>query len=320
MVKKITFFTESYNQTVENPDNPNKWIIKWDRELDKYRARQIKATFSEKAIVKCYYRPFTKKWLYYDKYFNGMTYQWPKMVVDGSNRFIAFTAPGAIRPFHLLASRNIIDLHLTGDSQVIPFVKSGTVSNITPWALSKFQNRYPTDSISEADIFNYVYAVLHNPAYRKKYELNLKRDFPRIPFYQNFKKWANWGKELLDLHIDFESQQPFPLQRTDIEITKSPKPKLKADRETGTIFIDDITTLTGIPEIAWEYRLGFRSALEWVLDQYKPIEISDKIIAEQFDNYNFTEWKETLIELMGKVCTVSVKTLEIMELMEKEEG
>ena len=55
------------------------------------------------------------------------------------------------------------------------------------------------------DIFHYVYAVLHNPAYREKYQQNLKREFPRIPFYDDFTQWAEWGRALMDLHLNYEA-------------------------------------------------------------------------------------------------------------------
>jgi predicted helicase len=70
-------------------------------------------------------------------------------------------------------------------------------------------------SITKRDIFHYVYAVLHCPAYREKYRLNLKRDFPRIPFYDDFWQWAAWGKELMDLHVGFETVEPWPLERRE---------------------------------------------------------------------------------------------------------
>src|SRR5207253_2939587 len=61
-------------------------------------------------------------------------------------------------------------------------------------------------------------AVLHHPAYRRKYELNLKREFPRIPLYNNFQQWAAWGKRLLDLHVNYKTVAPYPLERKDVEI------------------------------------------------------------------------------------------------------
>lgn len=172
--------------------------------------------------------------------------------------------------------------------------------------------------IDKKTIFQYVYAVLHNPAYRKKYELNLKREFPRIPFYTDFKKWSDWGKTLMDLHLNYEISKPYSLKViTDKEI-KDPKCKLKADKDKGLILLDDATTLTGIPTEAWNYKLGNRSALEWVLDQYKEKKPSDPTILEKFNTYKFADYKEQVIDLLKRVCTVSVETMKIIDEMKKE--
>ncbi len=77
--------------------------------------------------------------------------------------------------------------------------------NITDWALGQFQKHYKDKTITKLDIFHYVYAVLHHPAYRSKYEQNLKREFPRIPFYEDFRQWAAWGEQLMDLHLNYET-------------------------------------------------------------------------------------------------------------------
>jgi predicted helicase len=169
------------------------------------------------------------------------------------------------------------------------------------------------------DIFHYVYAVLHNPAYRQKYELNLKREFPRIPFYENFHQWAAWGKRLIDLHINYESIKPYPLQVvTATDVKPLPKPKLKADKESGVIFLDENTELTGIPAEAWDYKLGNRSALEWILDQYKESKPKDPTIAEKFNTYRFADYKEQVIDLLKRVCTVSVETMKIVDKMKNK--
>ncbi len=183
--------------------------------------------------------------------------------------------------------------------------------------------------------------MLHSPVYRKKYEQNLKREFPRLPFYEDFFKWRDWGKELMDLHINYETQEPFALERKDLDSTAKkkikqndlfndqtktedkpfvvkPKTKLRADKESGTIEIDSHTTLTGIPQLAWGYKLGNRSALEWILDQYKEKNPQDTTIAERFNNYKFEDYKEQVIDLLKRVANVSVKTMEIINQMPDE--
>lgn len=180
--------------------------------------------------------------------------------------------------------------------------------------------------------------MLHHPAYRAKYEINLKREFPRLPFYENFPQWAAWGRDLMELHLHYEQAAPFPLARHDRKdpVSKQPdllpdeqlrpassllnekptlKPKLKADKHAGTIEIDAITTLSGIPSAAWDYKLGNRSGLEWVLDQWKESKIKDPTVAEKFNTYRFADHKEEVISLLTRVCTVSVETMNIVRAM-----
>jgi predicted helicase len=91
-----------------------------------------------------------------------------------------------------------------------------------------------------------------------------------------------------------------------------PKAKLKADKTNHCIEIDEITKLYDVPEAAWLYKLGNRSALEWVLDQYKESKPTDKTIATQFNTYRFADYKEKVIELLQRVCRVSVETMQII--------
>ena len=179
-------------------------------------------------------------------------------------------------------------------------------------------------SITKDAIFQYVYSVLHHPLYREKYALNLKREFPRIPFYADFWRWADWGETLMALHIGYETVEPWPLERIDAPDEKSrkaglsPKAMLKADKETGNIRLDSETQLTGVPPEAWDYRLGNRSALEWILDQYKEKTPKDPTIREKFNTYRFADHKEKVIDLLKRVTRVSVETMKIVEGMRAE--
>jgi predicted helicase len=174
--------------------------------------------------------------------------------------------------------------------------------------------------VTKDAIFAYCYAVLHDPAYREKYALNLKREFPRIPFYPNFDQWVTWGEALLKLHIGYEDVEPYKLTRVDTPASKRaegthPKPKLKSDAAAGNIQIDEDTQLTGIPPEAWTYRLGNRSAIDWVLDQHKEKTPRDPTIRARFNTYRFADYKESCIALLAKVVTVSSETVTITEAM-----
>jgi predicted helicase len=136
------------------------------------------------------------------------------------------------------------------------------------------------------------------------------------------------------LHLEYEKAAPFALQRHDRKenvskqtdlmpdervtparlLDEKPKlkPKLKANKADGTIEVDAITTLSGVPSEAWTYELGNRSALEWVLDQWKEHKISDPNVAEKFNTYRFVDHKEQVIDLLLRVCTVSVETMKII--------
>ena len=155
--------------------------------------------------------------------------------------------------------------------------------------------------------------MLHDPAYREEYAVDLLQEFPRLPLYDDFESWAKMGRELLDLHIGFESAAPYPLERREKEGVVSPRARLRADVERGLIVLDDRTTLAGVPREAWEYRLGSRSALEWVLDQYKERKPRDPTIRERFDTYRFTDYKERVVDLLGRVCAVSVRTRRLVK-------
>ncbi|MFM5993987.1 MAG: type ISP restriction/modification enzyme, partial [Dolichospermum sp.] len=297
LVNKMKFFVEIYqSQFDKQPEAKLSQQIKWDEDLKSYFKRKIQKQFDKTSIQPSLYRPFCKQNLYFDKHFNGRTYQWFDILneKDAENKYIAFSALGNTKPFHCLGSNTIIDLHLTGDSQCFSlyrYDKEGKrIDNITDWGLKQIQTHYQDETITKIDIFHYTYAVLHNPAYRSKYELNLKRDFPRLPYYENFRKWVNWGKQLMEIHINYETVTPYNLTRVDIPLKdnqKTPKPKLKADKTKDSIILDDVTTLSNIPKIAWEYMLGNRSALEWILDQYKEKKPKDPTIAEKFNTYRF---------------------------------
>ena len=122
------------------------------------------------------------------------------------------------------------------------------------------------------------------------------------------------GQELLELHIGVESVEPYALVREALD----GDPKwviLRADNDEGFIRLDDKTTVIGVPASAWDYRLGNRSALEWVLDQYKERKPRDPTIAAKFNTYRFADYKERVLDLLQRVCSVSVRTMEIVDGM-----
>lgn len=326
--EKVGFFCEQYQRDFaayrKQPEKEVKNLsVKYTSEIEGNIKRGNKLTFSKNNFRLSAFRPFVKKNTYYDKIITHRLYQQEfifPLRSKSENKLICVNIGN--KNFNVLAVDTLPDYHLNGDCNCIPLYRYNGYSyqeNITDWGLRQFQTHYKDKTITREDIFHYTYAALHHPAYRRKYELNLKREFPRLPFYADFRQWAAWGKELMILHIDYETAKPFKLKIVHAKTNSTPRPKLKADKTSGTIELDSETTLQGVPSSAWEYKLGNRSALEWILDQYKEKKPQDATIREKFNSYRFADYKETVIDLLRRVCTVSVKTVELVNQMPKED-
>jgi predicted helicase len=280
-----------------------------------------KYAFRQEQVVDSLYRPYTKLSLYFSKELNEMqNLMW--RFFYGGNSAILFSGPNSPKPFTCLATNLVPDFNSLSPAadgcRVMPlhsYHASGErVENITDWALEQFHQHYQDKTITKENIFHYVYAVLHHPAYRSKYEQNLKREFPHIPFYADFRPWAEWGRRLMDLHLNYEQAEQYSLAREDKEMA-TPGARLIAQKETGVIEVDTATTLGGVPAEAWQYRLGTYSALEWILERHKERKPKDPTIREKFSTYRFADYKEQVIDLLRRVCTVSVETMKIIRQM-----
>ena len=329
---KALFFADSYNELLDKQDSSYDTIIKWSRDLRNEFQRGRRITYNDANRLESLYRPFVLKHHFADFVMNDVLTRNHHEIfgtdLRQSNKVINFCVNG--RHFYALAADKLTDWHFTGDTQCLPLYRytpdGQRVSNITEWAIRSINDHYRArwgddypriagdDGITAEDIFAYTYAVLHDPVYREKYAVDLLREFPRLPLHDDFGPWASLGQELLDLHIGFESADPWPLERVE-KATDPGKAVLRADKQIGAIVLDGKTTLTGVPAEAWEYRLGSRSALEWVLDQYKERRPRDPTIAVKFDTYRFADHKEQVIDLLQRVCTVSVRTVEIVAAM-----
>jgi len=301
--------------------------IKWSRNLKRRLAQGRREEFEDHRVVRASYRPFTPKWLYQSSLFVDEPGLSETFFPAGStNRAICFSDVGSRTDYCVLAVDGIADLHfgaaVDAYQQVARYryTKSGErADNITDWALTQFRKQYGK-SVTKDAIFHYVYAVLHDPVYRETYALNLRREFPRVPLHPDFARWAAWGEELMRLHIGYEQVEPWPLARADAPDPKRatgthPKPVLRSDPALGVVRVDADTQLTGVPAEAWTYRLGNRSAIDWVLDQHKEKTPRDPTIRERFNTYRFHDHKETMINLLARVVRVSMETVAITDAM-----
>ena len=331
---KALYFADIYNELLDANDTSYPTTIKWSRDLRNEFRRGRRIVYTEVSRTQTLYRPFVTREHFAEFTINDvLTKNHREMFgpdLRQPNKTINLCVNG--KQFYALAAKSVTDFHFTGDTQCLPLYRytpdGERVSNITDWGTKRindhfrkewrgrFEQVYP-DDISAEEIFAYTYAVFHDPVYRYDYANDLLREFPRLPLYHDFDLWAKMGRELLRLHIGFESTEPFDLERRDSRLSgdNTPRPILKADKEKGLIFLDENTTLAGVPPEAWRYELGSRSALEWVLDQYKEKKPRDPTIREKFNTYRFADHKERVIDLLKRVCTVSVKTMDVVDDM-----
>ena len=295
--------------------------IKWDRELRQHLQRGRIAEYTETKVRNSLYRPFTKSHLYFDRVMNNCVYVLPSIFptpeTEMENRVICVVAVGTKKPFHCLMTQQIPDLHFTGDSQGFPFYtydEDGTNrrENITDWALTQFRAHYQNDTIGKWDIFHYVYALIHHPDYRERYQANLKRDLPRLPYTPDFWAFAKAGKRLGEIHIGYEDVSEYPLrfvENRDFSIDWRVE-KMQLSKDKTQIVYNDFLTLDGIPAKVFEYRLGNRSALEWVIDQYC---VKTDRRSGIINDPNREDDPQYIVKLIKKVVTVSLETVEIVE-------
>ncbi|MXV73381.1 DEAD/DEAH box helicase [Candidatus Poribacteria bacterium] len=297
--------------------------IKWSSGL-KNKLKNGKTThFSQEKIRRSLYRPFTELNLYFDP--RMLTERasvfpaiFPTPNAESENRVICVSSSRTNASFHTLMVDMIPDLHLTVDSQCFPFYtynEDGTnrQENITDWVLAQFRTHYGDDTITKWNIFHYNYAVLHHPDYREKYQANLKRDLPHIPFAQDFWGFANAGAQLADIHVNYASAPKYDGLKY-IETPGMPidwrVEKMRFSKDKTQIYYNDYFTLAGIPAEAFAYQLGTRSALEWVVDQYRvKVDKRSRIVNDP----NRADAPRYIVDLIGRVITVSLKTVEIVK-------
>ena len=295
--------------------------IKWSRDLKLDLRRGRIAEYTENKTRNSLYRPFTKSNLFLDRVMNEEVYVFPSIFptpeTEQENRVICVSGIGSNKPFHTLMSSLIPSLDILEKTQCFPFYtydKEGTNrrENITDWALERFRAHYRDEAITKWDIFHHVYALLHHPVYRERYQANLKRDLPRLLYTPDFWDFAKVGKRLGEIHVGYEEVDEYPLafiESREVSVDWRVE-KMKLSKDKTQLVYNDFLTLNGIPAKAFDYRLGNRSALEWVIDQYR---IKTDKRSGIVNDPNRADDPRYIVKLIGKVIAVSLETVEIVE-------
>lgn len=330
LVERVCNFIEDYNMEVDRykrsakPTSVDSFVkydrIKWSETLKLNLKRGNYAQFHDAKVRSALWRPYTKNLLFYDSVLNERPREFrrilPTPTSEQENRLIWLKVGSAWSMFALMAN-TIVDLLPQSGSQCFPFYtydEDGTNrrENITDWALEQFRAHYADPTITKWDIFYYVYSLLHHPAYRERYADNLKRELPRIPYAPDFKAFAAAGHQLADLHLNYETVTPYPLtyqwakgKPVDYRVEK-----MRLAKDKTALVVNPSLTLAGIPAAAFAYKLGNRSALDWVIDQYQVK--TDKRSGITSDPNRYSDDEKYIVELVGRVVAVSVATARIV--------
>jgi predicted helicase len=378
LARRVEQFAEDYNAEAHRwktkakpPTDPKEFAnyvdgfvsyekVKWSETLKRHLAEGHQAEFSKNKICKSLYRPFTEMELYYDPMLvdrPGKFDQFlPNQKAREENKLICLNMT-VERPFAALATNAAPNLVAAGGFGCATFAfplfnysEDGEhrQDNVAFKARKLFQIFYDDDDISKSDVFHYVYAVLHHPAYTTRFAENLKRELPRIPFVgiaaggkaasffplsavekmqgdakpdhnskasaKLFHAFAAVGKKLADLHVNYDSAEEFNLQRIE---NREVKPNwrvetMKVTKDRSAVIYNDFLTLAGIPSEAFDYKLGNRSAIEWVIDQYRVTKDADNHI---ISDANRLDDEQYIVRLIGQVITVSLETLKLVKVL-----
>jgi predicted helicase len=333
--------------------NPAK--ISWTRSLRQELIKDRRFKFDESHLVLCQYRPFTKRWLYFNRRFNEYVYQMPQIFPDekSENLVIVVTGTGEANSFTAQVVNAVPDFKHHYNSQCFPLylydrpvesdsnfpTQSGLFDSsaptlghsrrrdaITDEGLLHFLSAYPNEEISKEDVFYYIYGLLHSPRYRERYADNLAKQLPRIPRVKTasgFWEFSTAGRDLAGLHINYESVVMYPAkitganQASDYRVEKMKYGKTGKDKDLTTLHYNGQITVTGIPVEAYEYVVNGKPALDWVVErQCLKTEKDSGIVNDANDWANETMGNPRYpLELFLRVVTVSLETMKIVRAL-----
>lgn len=335
--------------------------ISWNRNLDADYRRGRRHAMNPEGLRTSHYRPFMKQASYFDGAMNAMLYQLPRLFPTArqENVGILVTTPQTRTPFSALVVDLLPDLgmfmdpsqcftrwryehvedsgmlDLDGDSELVDGYRK--IDNISDASAAMFRDALSEDGITKDDIFDYVYGLLHSSDYRQTFASDLTRTLPRIPIVRDFHDYAEAGRLLRELHLGYESVEPYPLDGLDAAPASGADPyafyavghnKMKFGRPTdaqkaagekvdrSVIQYNDRIALSGIPDEAYRYMLGSRSAVEWIIDRYYvKTDKKSGIVNDPNDWSREVGDPRYVVDLLARIVTVSVETMKIVDAL-----
>ncbi len=302
--------------------------IKWSAGLDNQFKKGTKLNFEPQSMRLEMYRPFTKKWLMYDRNIverPGKYYElWGK-----DNQVIVTTGRSTNKPFATIVISVLPDIQLMMNGQGFMRFDHSSKNELLPDS-DNINNHFANKlGLSADEAFAYAYALLNSADYQQRYANDLRKDLARIPIIKNVDKYVAIGQQLINLHLNYEEVPVY--DDVDIQYKGEPSYKVtkmrfakKRNSETGklendrsTIIFNDSITVSNIPEKAYEYIVNGRSAIEWIMDQYqikydKKSDITD-------DPNDYSNDPKYIFNLLLRIINVSVQTVDLIDQLPKFE-
>ncbi|GAA8627874.1 hypothetical protein oki2_09270 [Helicobacter pylori] len=308
-----------YKQLNDQEITTDKTKIAWTRALKQEFIKNKNLQESHKDRIRlAMYRPFNKQWLYFDKDLNEAQYQLPKIFPNkDAQNVVINTGVGNGKNFSTLVSDCISDCVLIVHNQAYPLYYYDGLGKryhaISGYALNLFRKHYEDNLIAEEEIFYYIYAILHHKGYLEKYKNSLTKEDPRIALSEDFKELSMLGKELAELHLNYESGE----MHTSVEYKTLMNAEEKGyyDVETMKKIGDRINynnhiAITKIPKKAFDYVVNGKSAIDWVIERYKKTRDKDSLIENNPNDYKGGKY---VFELLCRVIKLSEKSVDLIE-------
>lgn len=326
---EVTRLKKLHKKVTKDDLNYDPKKLNWSDELKK---RALKLENIEKAdtLKLISYRPFTKKWLFFDKDLLHRPSKYSS-IWGSNNKTIVTNGTGTNKPFSVLITNKIPDYQFIMNGQGFyefnnaTNVLIGQTSNINDLCCSKFE-------LSSDNLFYYCYGVLNSKDYQAKYANDLKKDLARIPIVKNKEQYIKIGKKLVELHLNYEKAEPY--KGVNLIVKGEPNYRVKKmnfakkrnqetnklEKDYSTIIFNDSITIKDIPLTAYDYIVNGRSAIEWIMDQYQVHDSGQYKKAGIVDDPNdFSDDPKYIFNLLLRIITVSLKTIDLINQLPRFE-
>lgn len=276
--------------------------------------------FSQEKISVSLYRPFNKQYFYYERELAWSFYSMKKIFPDkDAQNVVINTGVGNGKVFSALISSEIPCIVLLFHNQAYPLYYYDDLGNrynaISGYALNLFRRHYQDNAIVEEEIFYYIYAIFHHKGYLEKYKNSLAKEAPRIALSEDFKELSILGKELAELHLNYESGE----MHTSVKYTTLMNAEvegyydvvqMKKDKKGDRIQYNHHITITQIPKKAFDYVVNGKSAIDWVIERYSITKDKDSLIENNPNDYAGGQY---VFELLCRVIKLSEKSVDLIE-------